>query len=86
MATIPLPPDFLEFLRLLNSHRVEYLLIGGYAVGLHGYPRATADLDVWVAMDPHNAPEIPFIGLEDLIKNKRATGRAQDHADLDHLP
>jgi len=58
MATIPLPPDFLGFLRLLNSRRVEYLLIGGYAVGLHGYPRATADLDVWVAMDPRNAAQI----------------------------
>jgi len=39
---ITLPPDFKEFLRLLNTHGVEYLLIGGYAVGYHGYPRATA--------------------------------------------
>lgn len=43
---IPLPPDFIEFLRLLNDHQVEYLLIGGYAVGYHGYPRATADMDI----------------------------------------
>ncbi len=42
MATILLPPDFKEFLRLLNAHRVEYLLICGYAVGYHGYPRANA--------------------------------------------
>ena len=55
MATIRLPPDFKEFLRLLNSHRVEYLLIGGYAVSYHGYPRATADMDVWVAVHPENA-------------------------------
>gem|GEM_PF-2840794 len=34
---IRLPPDFREFLRLLNSHRVEYLLIGGYAVGFHNW-------------------------------------------------
>lgn len=33
-----LPADFREFLSLLNAHRVEYLLIGGYAVGYHGYP------------------------------------------------
>jgi hypothetical protein len=47
MATSLLPPDFKEFLRLLNSRRVEYLLIGGYAVGYYGYPRATADIDIW---------------------------------------
>ncbi len=35
---IKLPNDFKEFLRLLNSHQVEYLLIGGYAVGYYGYP------------------------------------------------
>lgn len=50
-----LPDDFREFLRLLNAHRVEYLLVGGYAVGLHGYPRATIDLDVWVEATQHNA-------------------------------
>lgn len=36
-----LTADFKEFLRLLNANRVDYLLVGGYAVGLHGYPRAT---------------------------------------------
>ena len=50
MATIQLPLDFKEFLRLLNSYQVEYLLIGGYAVGYHGYPRATGDMDLWVAV------------------------------------
>jgi hypothetical protein len=50
-----LPPDFKEFLRLFNQHQVRYLLIGGYAVGYHGYPRATQDLDVWIAADPDNA-------------------------------
>src|SRR3990170_3418764 len=58
MATTPLPPDFTEFLKSLSSHGVEYLLIGGYAVGLHGYPRATADLDVWVSIHPQNARAI----------------------------
>jgi hypothetical protein len=53
-----LPDDFSEFLRLLNAHRVEYLLVGGYAVGLHGYPRATIDLDVWVASTPDNAQRL----------------------------
>lgn len=50
-----LPHDFREFLRLLNANGVEYLLIGGYAVGYYGYPRATHDLDVWIARHPENA-------------------------------
>jgi hypothetical protein len=55
MATIQLPPDFKEFLRLLNSSSVEYLVIGGYAVNYYGFPRATADLDIWIAIEPENA-------------------------------
>lgn len=58
MATIQLPPDFKEFLQLLHTHEVEYLLIGGYAVGYHGYPRATGDMDVWVAISPANAAKL----------------------------
>lgn len=58
MATIRLPPDFKEFLKLLKEHKVRYLLIGGYAVGFHGYPRATADMDIWVAIHPENANKI----------------------------
>ena len=52
---IRLPQDFREFLQLLHSHKVEYLLIGGFAVGCHGHPRATGDIDIWVAMNPENA-------------------------------
>lgn len=50
--------DFREFLQSLNDHGVEYLVIGGHAVAFHGYPRATADLDVWVAVDPDNADRL----------------------------
>jgi len=52
---IRLPTEFREFLTSLNAHDVRYLLVGGYAVGYHGYPRATADIDVWIACDPANA-------------------------------
>lgn len=55
---IELPNDFKEFLKLLNSHEVKYLVVGGYAVGYHGYPRATNDLDVWVAIAPENARQL----------------------------
>lgn len=58
MATTLLPPDFKDFLKLLNSKNVSYLLIGGYAVAYHGYSRATADMDVWIAMDPENANKV----------------------------
>ena len=58
MATTHLLSDFKEFLKLLNVHQVEYLLIGGYAVGYYGYPRATVDMDIWIAMNPANAERI----------------------------
>lgn len=52
---LALPPDFKEFLRLLRAHGVRHLVVGGHAVSYHGYPRATGDLDVWVAVNPENA-------------------------------
>lgn len=58
MALTQLPPDFKEFLRLLNSHQVRYLLVGGYAVNLHGYSRYTGDMDIWVEIDPENARKV----------------------------
>jgi hypothetical protein len=144
-----LPPDFKEFLRLLKEHEVRYILIGGYAVGYHGYARATEDMDIWIAIHPQNAKKmvavlkefgfdnpdlkpdlflqkpkiirlgfppmrleittsisgvefdecyqtriideldgvkINLIDLENLKKNKRASGRAKDLADLEKLP
>jgi len=131
---------------LLRSHGVRYLLIGGHAVAYHGYPRATGDLGIWIAVDPDNAArtigairefgfdapqlsagffledrsmvrmgepplrievltvvsgldfeeaysgrvsvsldgeEVSLINLSDLLKNKRASGRPKDLADLD---
>jgi hypothetical protein len=58
MATTRLAPDFKEFLLLLCSAKIEYLLIGGYAVGQHGFPRATGDLDTWVANHDDNAKRL----------------------------
>ena len=57
-TTIRLQVDLKEFLRLLASNSVEYLLIGGYAVGYYGYPRPTGDLDVWIAISPENARRV----------------------------
>jgi len=149
MATIHLPSDFKDFLRLLNLRKARYLLVGGYAVGYHGYPRATAHLDIWIAADLKNAqttvdvikefgfndPELTaalfterkkiarmgvppirievlneidgvkfeecyknrivdeidgiqvhIIDLQNLKKNKKASGRLRDLADLENLP
>ena len=143
-----LNPDFKEFIRLLNEHDVRYLVVGGYAVALHGYPRYTKDIDIWIWLDKNNAArmikvldqfgfgslgievkdflvpdqiiqlgyppvridlmttlegvdfedcyasrvqvtiediEINFIDLYHLKKNKRASGRWQDLADLENL-
>jgi len=140
--------NFADFLRLLNSHSVEYLVIGGYAVGYHGFVRATGDLDIFVGISAENAsalvkvfqefgfstPElkeqlfleagkivriglpplrievlngisgvsfgeiypnrieetidglrVPFIDLQSLLKNKAASGRMKDLADIEEL-
>jgi hypothetical protein len=143
-----LNPDFKEFFQLLNANSVRYLIIGGYAVAYHGYPRYTKDIDVWIWVDPDNAARIVktladfgfeslglekkdfletdtiiqlgqapnridlvmgasgvdfeesfasreeveiegvklyFIDLENLKKNKKASGRFQDLADIENL-
>ena len=143
-----LNPDFREFAQSLNDSRVRYLVIGGYAVAVHGHPRYTKDLDIWIEMTPDNAaamiraldkfgfsslglqssdfltPDqiielgyppsridlittppgvdfetcyasrvvveidgvpISFIGLDDLKRTKKASGRLQDLADLENL-
>lgn len=146
MGPIPLPQDFKDLLKLLHAHGVRYMLIGGWAVGFYGHPRNTADIDIWIAVDPKNfeaiigmlkefigtAPTLddfkkrPFqlrmgvppnrvelitdisgvdfeqcfqhrvtgtmdgspatlIGLEDLLKNKRAAGRDRDISDVKYL-
>ncbi len=58
MGSISLASDFKEFLRLLSSEGVEYLLVGGYAVAAYGHPRATGDLDIWVATHDQNADRL----------------------------
>jgi hypothetical protein len=46
--------DFKEFIELLNEHEVQYLVVGGYAVNFHGYPRYTKDIDLWIWLDANN--------------------------------
>jgi hypothetical protein len=50
--------DFVDLLRAFVAHDVRFLIVGAYALALHGRPRATGDLDVWVNATPENAQRI----------------------------
>ena len=139
---------FREFIELLEKNEVKYLIVGGYAVGIHGFPRYTGDLDIFIALRSENAAKIlktlsdfgfsdlgleekdflepdmvveigrepikiqvltgidgvtfdecltekkdcminglniPFIGINSLIKNKKASPRAKDKIDFEEL-
>ena len=50
--------DFKEFFALFNAHKVEYVIVGGYALAFHGAPRYTGDIDVLVLADKANSLRI----------------------------
>ena len=50
--------DYLDMLQALVDEKVEFLLIGAYALAAHGYPRATMDIDIWVMPSPENAESV----------------------------
>ena len=148
MTHLKIPKDSREFIELLNSAGVEYVVVGGHAVGYHGYPRYTGDIDFLVRPTRENAARlvkvlatfgfgdagnladtlvahdhviqlgvppnridlltsisgvdfeeasrgaqtatldglpVRLIGLQALLKNKRASGRAKDLADVEEL-
>lgn len=51
-------PHFTELLRILNAHKVEFLIVGGYAVMKYTEPRYTKDLDIWIRNSPQNAAKV----------------------------
>ena len=53
--------DFREFMQLLNAHAVRYPVEGSCAVGAHGRPRFTGDLDIWREVSPENAQRLLFV-------------------------
>jgi hypothetical protein len=55
---VKLQKDLREFIELLNSHGVEYLIVGGHAVAFHGYPRYTGDIDFLVRPSEENASRL----------------------------
>ena len=50
--------DFKDMLSALSEARADFLLVGAYALAVHGHPRATGDLDIWVRADSENAPRV----------------------------
>ncbi len=50
--------DYREMLQLLLEEQVDFMIVGAYALGTHGYPRATGDIDIWVKPDPINSKRI----------------------------
>ena len=68
---MPLSKDWREFLELLNSRSVDYVIVGAQSLAFHARPRYTGNLDI--------------LGKDALIRNKRAVGRPQDLADIDSL-
>ena len=53
-----LNPDFRDILSVLNEERVDYLLVGAYALAVHGLPRATGDMDIWIHSTVDNARRV----------------------------
>jgi hypothetical protein len=56
-----LSTDFKEFIELLNSTQVEYMLVGGYALATYGHPRYTGDMDVWVKPEADNVERLLLV-------------------------
>jgi Nucleotidyltransferase of unknown function (DUF6036) len=69
--------DFIDFIALLQKHKVDYLIVGGYAVSVHSRPRATQDIDFWVRPSKDNA--------EKMIKALNEFGFADINLSLDEL-
>jgi hypothetical protein len=56
-----LEKDFEDFVKLLNKHKVAYMTVGGYALALHGKPRHTGDLDIWIDVTEENAAKLVLV-------------------------
>lgn len=57
-------PDFVDFIGLLNKHKVDYMVIGAHALAFHGRPRHTGDLDIWIRPSEENAKRMMSVIIE----------------------
>lgn len=96
MKKLKLETDFIDFVDLCNKYEVEYLVIGGYAVSIHGYPRSTKDLDICIRISEQNAlkmiqviNDFGFASLkltkEDFLKRDFITQLGQEPIRIDIL-
>ncbi len=67
---------FQDFLGLLEKPNVEYVIVGGYAVGVHGFPRYTGEMDVFVSISGENAGRL--VDVFKLQKTERTEGASRD--------
>ncbi len=85
-----LPKDFKEFIALLNAHDVKYVVVGGYAVAFHGFPRMTGDLDVFVDISQENARAVVAVvrefGFAELGLHEKEFEQADQFFQLGHVP
>lgn len=58
MKQLKIENDFVDFVKLCNEYSVQYLVVGGYAVSIHGYPRATKDFDICIKISEENAAKM----------------------------
>lgn len=73
--------DFRDLLELMNRHQVRYLAVGGFAVAIHGTPRYTKDLDLWIDVSPENAAKL--VAVLDEFGFASLELRAEDFLDPD---
>jgi len=73
--------DWFDLLAALLDADARFMVVGAHALAIHGVPRATQDLDVWIEPTPDNAARV----RKALIANKRAAGRTKDLADVEAL-
>lgn len=57
-------PDFEDFLKLLETHQVDYMIVGGYAVAFHGFPRFTKDIDIFFDVSAENIDRLRRVLVE----------------------
>jgi len=76
--------DYKEMLRILLKEEVRFIVVGAHALGVHGFPRATGDIDIWIEPTPFNAKKVirsltrfgvPFFDLKNDFRKIKFTGR-----------
>jgi hypothetical protein len=78
--------DFRDLLLELADAHVEFVIVGAFALAFHGAPRASGDIDIFVRPTRENAERIvAALGREAFLKNKKASGRPKDLADVARL-